>query len=84
MELMFKNYTRLAYIDTGRINQKKCREYAQENARALGLRYEEIPGETSMIKKMINSPWDDDFVVIQPGEKLNFEDFGLIDTGLSN
>ena len=75
MHLMFQNYTRIAYIDTGQGGQDKYRKIARQNAAKLNLRYEEIPGAASLIRKMIHGPWDDDFVVAQPGETITFDDF---------
>ncbi len=75
MKIMFKNYTRLAYIDTGQTEQGKYRECAQLNAKALNLRYEEIAGDISLIRKMIYGPWDSGFVVARPGQKITLEDF---------
>lgn len=75
MELMFKNYTRLAFIDTGRVDQERYREYAYRNAKRFNLRYEEIPGSTVLIHKMINGPWDGDFIVARPKETITFEKF---------
>jgi hypothetical protein len=77
MEVMFHHYTRLAYIDTGQADQKRYRNSARRNAKRLNLRYEEIPGSAALIRKMINGPWDDDFVVARPGKKIKFEDFKL-------
>lgn len=75
MNLMLKNYTRLAYIDTGRSDQERYREYAQKTAQKFSLRYEEIPGSHSLIRKMIHGPWDEAFVVVNPGQTVAFEDF---------
>lgn len=75
MGIMLKNYTRLAYIDTGMENQEKYRKYARKNAARFNLRYEEIPGSKALIEKMVNSPWGDDFLVVKPGEKITFEAF---------
>lgn len=80
MKVMFKHYTRLVYIDTGNTDRKKYREWAQLNAKSLNLRYEEIPGDISLIRKMIYGPWDGDFVVARPGETITFEDFRLRET----
>jgi hypothetical protein len=33
---------------------------------------------------MINGPWDDDFVVARPGEKIKFEDFKLTASKMPN
>lgn len=75
MKLMLKNYTRLAYIDTGRRDQERYREYSRRAAARFGLRYEEIPGADTLIKKMIYGPWDDDFVVARPGQTITYADF---------
>jgi hypothetical protein len=75
MSLMLKNYTRLAYIDTGQHGQERYREYARRAAERLGLRYEEIPGSDTLIIKMINGPWDGDFVVARPNQTITYMDF---------
>jgi len=77
MGVMFQHYTRLLYIDTGQADQERYRDSARLNAKRLNLRYEEIPGSVALIRKMIDGPWDDDFVVARPGEKIKFEDFRL-------
>jgi hypothetical protein len=75
MRLTFKNYTRLAFIDTGHYEQERYREYARDVARQLGLRYEEIPGSTALIEKTLYGPWDDDFVIVPPGGTISYADF---------
>jgi hypothetical protein len=75
MQVMLKNYTRLAFIDTGQHEQERYREYARGTAEKLGLRYEEIPGSDALIIKTLNGPWDDDFVVAYPGETITYLDF---------
>jgi hypothetical protein len=75
MDMMFKNYTRIAYIDTGQNGQERYRDYARRMAEKFNLRYEEIPGSNTLIKRMIQGPWEDDFIVKQPGEVIEFSDF---------
>jgi hypothetical protein len=75
MEVMLKHYTRLAFIDTGQYEQARYRAYAQQMAAQFDLRYEELPGSTALIQKMIHGPWDDDFVVAQPGQTITYADF---------
>jgi hypothetical protein len=75
IKLMLKNYTRLAFIDTGHYKQERYREHARRIAKRFGLRYEEIPGSKAMIKKMLYGPWDDDFVIAHPGETISYADF---------
>lgn len=75
MKRMFKNYTRLAFIDTGHYEQERYREYARSMAKQFELRYEELTGSTALIKKMIYGPWDADFVIACPGETIRYVDF---------
>lgn len=75
VRLVLKNYTRLAFIDTGHYQQERYREYARRMARRFGLRYERIPGSTALIEKMLYGPWDDDFVIARPGETIEYADF---------
>jgi hypothetical protein len=74
-KLMLKNYTRLAFIDTGHYEQERYREYARRTAERFGLRYEEVPGSKALVKKMLYGPWDDDFVVVRPGETIHYAHF---------
>lgn len=75
MARILRNYTRLAYIDTGRGETEKYREYSQSMARRFGLRYAEIPGSERLIKKMLRGPLDRNFVVAHPGETISYLDF---------
>jgi hypothetical protein len=72
---MLKNYTRLALINTGQYEMDRYREYSRQTAQKLGLRYEEIPGSRDLVEKILNGPWDDDFVIAQPGETIPLEAF---------
>jgi hypothetical protein len=74
-QIMLKNYTRLALINTGHYDLERYRDYARRTAEQFSLRHEEIEGSTDMIKKMINGPWDEDFIVVQPGETIALDHF---------
>ena len=84
MKLLLKNYTRLAFIDTGQHEQERYREYTRRTAERFGLRYEEIPGSETLVKKMIYGPWDDDFVVARPGQTITYADFKTTATTMCN
>ncbi len=74
-KVMLGNYKRLALINTGQYRLDHYREYAKEVAKRFGLSYQEIEGSNAMLKKMILGPWDDDFVIVQPGETIQFSHF---------
>ncbi len=75
IKLLLLNYKRLALINTGRYELKPYRNYARRTADQFNLRYEEIEGSDVLLKKMLRGPWEDEFVVIQPGETLLHEHF---------
>jgi len=75
MKLTLKNYTRLAFINTGDYHLDSYRDYARRNSEKFDLRYEEIDGSPALVKKMIAGPWDDEFVVASPGETITYEMF---------
>ncbi len=69
------NYTRLAYIETGKIDRKKYLDYAKMAAEKLGLKFERLDGNRSILEKMLAEDWDSDFVVVEPGNKPTIYDF---------
>lgn len=75
MERILRNYTRLAFIDTGQGATARYREYSQSMASRFGLRYAEIPGSKRLIRKMLHGPLDHEFVVARPGETITYLDF---------
>lgn len=75
IRLSIKHYTRLALIDTGRGDLERYREYTRRLAARWDLRFEELQGSNSLIRKLLNGPWDDEFVVVPPGETIRYADF---------
>ena len=75
MKLTLKNYTRLAFINTGDYNLDSYRAYARRTSEKFELRYEEIDGSPALVQKMIAGPWDAEFVVVSPGETITYEMF---------
>ncbi len=73
--LMLKNYKRLGFINTGQYEIERYRAYARAAAENFGLRFEEIEGSPALVKKMISGPWDDEFVVVSPGQTIKYTDF---------
>jgi hypothetical protein len=75
---MFKNYTRLAYIDMGHNNQEEYYDFARKTAQYLNLRYDEIKGTTELLERIIHGPYENGFVICPPGKTVRYEDFGII------
>lgn len=74
-QLMLKNYTRLGFINTGQYEIDRYRSYARKTADKFNLRFEEIEGSPALVKKMVFGPWDDDFLVLEPGQTIQYTDF---------
>ena len=72
---MLQNYTRLVFINTGQWEVERYRQYSRDMACRYGLRFEEINGSTALVTKMVNGPWDGDFVVVPPGHPISYETF---------
>lgn len=75
MGKILKNYTRLALINTGQYELDRYREYCLSAADQFGLRFEEIPGSNSLVRKLLHGPWDNEFVIAHPGETITYLDF---------
>jgi hypothetical protein len=73
--LMLKNYKRLAFINTGQYEIERYQAYARNIAEKFNLRFEEIEGSPSLVKKMVFGPWDNEFVVVEPGQTVKYTDF---------
>lgn len=75
MKLTLNNYKRLGFINTGQYEIERYRDYARRMAERFGLRYEEIEGSPALVKKMIHGPWDEEFVVVPPGQTVTYAMF---------
>lgn len=84
MRIMLQNYKRLVYIDTGTDNQEYYRKYARNVAKKFNLRFEEVKGSDDLIYRTLYGPWNEDFVVAQPGQKIQYTDFKTDATTTSN
>jgi hypothetical protein len=74
---MIKNYTRLAFINTGNYEIEHYRAKSQAMAAEMGLKYEEIQGSNSLVQKLLCGPWDNEFVTVPPGQATTFLDFRI-------
>ena len=80
-EMMLRNYTRLGLIRTGSYDMEKYRDYARRTAEHFGLRFEEIEGAPSLVRKLLFGPWDDEIVVCPPGQAIADEMFWQLPAG---
>jgi hypothetical protein len=57
------------------ITKSKYRIRSQEIAGRQELRYKEIPGDNSLVKKLLNGPCEGEFIVAPPGHTVTLSDF---------
>jgi hypothetical protein len=65
-------YERGAYLDTGLgdAGEPGARARARDESLRRGWRYERIPADLSLLRRLLWGEWDDDFQVLAPGERL--------------
>jgi hypothetical protein len=66
-----KNYSHIAFINTGVGDSKKNRNRAKENAQFLNLEYIEIDASKSFLMKILKGPYDNEnFLFFKPGQTV--------------
>ncbi len=67
----FKNYRKLAYIDTGIGDFQHYKELTKRQADDKGWEYEELTGSVSLIQKLVDGQWDEkDFLIVPSGKTI--------------
>jgi hypothetical protein len=64
------NYDRLAFIHMGLECDDAFCAQAEEEARRKGWSFERVPGSMRLLRKLLWGEWDEDFLVLQPGETV--------------
>ncbi len=65
-----RNYTRLTFIRTGLEVNDSFRQRAEAEAVEKGWKFEEFDGSTSLFRRLLSGDWNEDFLVLQPGQKI--------------
>ena len=72
MNTLLGHYTRVAFIRTGPDPElNSYRDFSREFAETFGLRFEEISGTKKLMRKLIRGPWDEDFIIVPPGQEID-------------
>ena len=69
------HYTRLALIISEYSDSEAYRKYAKMVAEHFELDYEEVEGSYDFLRKLVQGEWDEDFVIVPPGEVVQYELF---------
>ncbi len=70
-----KNYTRVAFINTGVYEIDFYRKIAQQNAEFLNLSFQELEGCPTLFRELVCGPWEKSFLVIEKGNSVKQEMF---------
>jgi hypothetical protein len=65
-----KHYQRAAYIETGFGKSGPYLDSARQDAAKYGWRFEHLKGDLTLIRKLLAGDWDDEFLVVQPGQRI--------------
>jgi len=64
-------YAWATYIDWGLPAAEDYRQYTRQAAEHLGLNYDEVPGDPSLMQRFLDGDWTDaDFLVVSPGKTI--------------
>ena len=73
MEVMgdpMAHYDRITFISVGLACEEPFRQRAREEAKQKGWTFDEVKGSLDLVRKFVDGQWDDDFLVVQPGQAV--------------
>ena len=65
-----RNYNKFVYVKMGVGPDETLIAATEKEAARRGWQFEQRPGEWSLLQKLFDGQWDDDFVIVKPGQKL--------------
>jgi hypothetical protein len=65
-----KHYSRAVYIDLEIGDSSHLAAQTQQEAAARGWQYQQLQGNLTLIRRLLNGEWDDDFLVVPPGQQI--------------
>ena len=64
------NYSQMTYVQMGVGDERPLIEQGKAEAARRGWTFDQRDGDWTLLRKLFDGPWDDDFVVIPPGYRL--------------
>ncbi|MCL6477291.1 MAG: DUF1638 domain-containing protein [Peptococcaceae bacterium] len=74
MKKMLGHYQRLMVIDTKAYELSDVLNTTRSFAEKMGMKHEECTGSMRFLNKLLLGPWDEEFIILEPGRELTFED----------
>ena len=73
------HYNRMAFVEMGIEPDNNFEQLAREEAANHGWEFEKIIGRMTLFENLVNGNWpEEDFLVVQPGQKIDFDYSGKI------
>lgn len=79
METMYAHYNSITLIDTGCYDMEKTRLYAEKAGSFLNLQIKEIVGTVKILEQLLSGSWEQNFIVLEPGQYVSEEMFEVKD-----
>jgi hypothetical protein len=64
------HYERAGYIEMGGPDENLALTKARQDATENGWRFEQLAGDLVLIRKLLDGEWDEDFLTVAPGQKV--------------
>jgi hypothetical protein len=64
------HYQRAAFIDLGVGHSQAVEQQARDEAERRGWTFERVSGDLVLINRLLTGDWNEDFLILQPGQKL--------------
>jgi hypothetical protein len=75
MEEQYRHYQRVAFIETNVAGLNAYAEYAAQVADFLNTKFEAIKGKPDFFSQLVSGNWQENFLIIAPGNTVRYQDF---------
>lgn len=81
MKTLMGHYRRLMVIDTKAYALEDILNRTIAFAQKIGMKHAQFPGSLRFLKKLLLGPWDEEFIILEPGNELAFDALCLDGSG---
>lgn len=67
---MTANYDRVTYVHMGLPCEAPFRQRAQREAEGKGWTHDEVEGSLTLLRRLLEGDWDDDFLIVRSGQVI--------------